>query len=80
MNVGQRVGRGEIVGRVGDSGWCASPLLHYGVRVNEGGSWKAVDPWPLLLDEDLVDEGIAPAAPNGGRRLRPSEMPAIFVR
>jgi murein DD-endopeptidase MepM/ murein hydrolase activator NlpD len=78
--VGQHVGRGEVVGRVGDSGWCASPLLHYGVRVNDGGAWKAVDPWPLLLDEDLVDEGIAPPAPSNGRRLRASDLPAIFVR
>ena len=82
--VGQRLRRGDRVGQVGESGWSAGPLLHYEVRALERGVWRAVDPWPLLLDEDLADEGIAPPSlPLTGpstRRPRPADVPSFLTR
>lgn len=46
MNVrqGQEVGKGDVIGRVGCTGSCTGPHLHYEVRLNG----KPVDPSPYL--------------------------------
>jgi murein DD-endopeptidase MepM/ murein hydrolase activator NlpD len=80
VSVGQRVSRGDLLGHVGESGWSAGPLLHYEVRALDRGIWRAVDPWPLLLDEDLVDEGIAPPVLPLARRLRAVDVPSFLAR
>ncbi len=42
VRVGQRIGRGEIIGRVGSTGLSTGPHLHWGLRVNG----VRVDPIP----------------------------------
>jgi LysM repeat protein len=44
VSLGQYVGRGEIIGAVGCTGWCTGPHLHFEVRI--GGS--PVDPLAYL--------------------------------
>lgn len=44
VSPGQRVSRGQVVGRVGCTGTCTGPHLHYEVRVNG----SPVDPAPYL--------------------------------
>ncbi len=43
--LGQIVGRGEFIGRVGSTGRSTGPHLHYEVRIND----EPVDPLPYLL-------------------------------
>lgn len=46
---GERVQRGDVIGKVGETGLTTGPNLHYEVLVNG----RAVDPRPFLLDERL---------------------------
>ena len=52
---GRRVHRGEPVGRVGQSGFAATPRLHYEVRRREGAQFLPVDPRLYILDADWID-------------------------
>ncbi|MDR7543408.1 MAG: M23 family metallopeptidase [Armatimonadota bacterium] len=44
VRVGQRVKKGQLIARVGCTGWCTGPHLHFEVR-RDG---RAVDPMPYL--------------------------------
>ena len=52
VRIGQRVKRGEVIGRVGRSGLATSPNLHYEVLVNG----QPVNPRNYLLDETPLVE------------------------
>ncbi|HSM14933.1 MAG TPA: M23 family metallopeptidase [Thermoanaerobaculia bacterium] len=42
---GQRVRRGTVIAEVGDSGWTATPQLHYEIRrIDHEGAWQPIDP------------------------------------
>ena len=77
---GQKVSRGDALGTVGTSGWSVNSLLHYELRRFSGDRWRAVDPWPLLLDEVLIDEGIAAPVADFRPVQRPAPLPATFLR
>lgn len=47
LKVGAKVGQGEVVGSVGQTGWATGPHLHYEVKVNG----EQVDPMTLVLPE-----------------------------
>jgi murein DD-endopeptidase MepM/ murein hydrolase activator NlpD len=51
---GQRVGRGQPLGRVGTSGFAPTPRLHYEVQRLESGRWVARDPRIFILDQDWI--------------------------
>ncbi len=51
---GQRVGRGQMIGRVGTSGFAPTPRVHYEVHRFEGGRWVARDPRLFILDQDWI--------------------------
>ena len=54
---GQQVTQGEIIARVGNTGWSTSPHLHYEVRArNEEGEFEPVDPRIYILDHRWRDE------------------------
>ena len=46
---GEKVQRGDVIGKVGETGLTTGPNLHYEILVNG----RAVDPRPYLLDERL---------------------------
>jgi murein DD-endopeptidase MepM/ murein hydrolase activator NlpD len=51
VNVGQRVGRGELIANVGRSGLAEAPHLHYEVHV----SGRPVDPLKFVLPAVMAD-------------------------
>jgi murein DD-endopeptidase MepM/ murein hydrolase activator NlpD len=55
--LGQRVARGQVLGRMGSTGWSTGPHLFFEVRRNG----MAVDPTPFLQGVRVA--GAAPAAP-----------------
>lgn len=55
VRLGQRVGRGQILARVGTSGFAPAPRIHYEVQRLENGRWIARDPRVFILDADWID-------------------------
>ncbi len=54
---GQRVGKGDLLATVGDSGWSSSPHLHYEVRRRgTDGVFRPVDPLIFILDHRWPSE------------------------
>lgn len=57
VRAGQRVRRGDLLARVGDSGWSSSPHLHYEVRRRDsGGVHRPVDPLIYILGHRWPNE------------------------
>ncbi len=65
---GMRVRRGELVGRVGTSGFAPAPRLHYEVRRRTAEGFLPLDPRLYILDVDwitaveLANRPVAPTA------------------
>jgi len=54
---GQEVRQGDVIARVGNSGWSTNPHLHYEVRQRtDDGEWEPVDPRIYILDHRWRDE------------------------
>ncbi len=51
---GQRVVRGQTLGRVGTSGFAPTPRVHYEVHRLTDGRWVARDPRLFILDQDWI--------------------------
>jgi murein DD-endopeptidase MepM/ murein hydrolase activator NlpD len=51
---GQRVGRGQTIGKVGTSGFAPTPRVHYEVQRVENGRWVSRDPRVFILDQDWI--------------------------
>ncbi len=75
---GRRIRPGESLGTVGNSGWAATPQLHYEVwRRAAGGDWHAVDPAVFLFESELPTTVLAerssdaPGPPALPRAFRP---------
>lgn len=49
VEVGQVVERGEVLGRIGSSGWSTAPHLHFEVRAPD---WSVVDPYAGPYSQD----------------------------
>lgn len=54
---GQRVGRGDALAHVGQSGFAPTPRLHYEVRRLTESGFLPVDPRLFILDVDWIDAG-----------------------
>lgn len=65
VRVGQKVRRGETVGRVGQTGFATSPQLFYGVFRLTGNRWASVDPRLYVLDVDWLTASDVRAAVVG---------------
>jgi murein DD-endopeptidase MepM/ murein hydrolase activator NlpD len=71
---GQRVARGQVLGRVGTSGFAQTPRVHYEVHRLEDGRWVARDPRLFILDLDWISaaEFRASPAPPAAADLPPA--------
>jgi murein DD-endopeptidase MepM/ murein hydrolase activator NlpD len=70
VTLGQRVGRGQVLGRMGSTGWSTGPHLFFEVRRHG----VALDPLPYLQGRLAVAD--AGPAPN----RRPAPHPAVPVK
>ena len=64
---GQRVGRGQVLAKVGTSGFAPTPRVHYEVQRLENGRWVSRDPRLFILDQDWIGAAelrTAPPAPD----------------
>lgn len=82
VRAGQRVGRGDVLATVGNTGWSTSPHVHYEVRRGDGDrDFRPVDPLVFILDrswpneERLLDRAATPDRPSGYEPL-----PSTFTR
>lgn len=69
VRAGQRVRRGEVIGRVGNSGWSQVPHLHYEVRRRQAARFLPEDPRLFMLepawgDPDLLFDAKASPRPQ----------------
>jgi murein DD-endopeptidase MepM/ murein hydrolase activator NlpD len=53
MKVGARIGQGDLVGTVGQTGWATGPHLHYEIKING----DQVNPLTVALPEGKVLDG-----------------------
>jgi murein DD-endopeptidase MepM/ murein hydrolase activator NlpD len=56
---GQRVRRGEVLGRVGSTGWAMSPQLHYEFWRSDGASLRPTDPLFAILDRRIEPQPVS---------------------
>jgi len=69
VRAGDRVGRGDVVGSVGTTGWSTAPHLHYEVRLRqEGEDFVPVDPRVFVLNYRWRDEEMALVASRSAPR------------
>jgi murein DD-endopeptidase MepM/ murein hydrolase activator NlpD len=74
---GQRVRRGSAIAEVGDSGWTATPQLHYEIRrLDAEGTWQPIDPALLRPDAGSRAERVEAAA----TALAPEPLPSAYRR
>ena len=59
--VGDRVGKGAVIGYVGNSGRTTGPHLHYEVRIDG----KAVDPRPFMVETEAQEAFRLAMGPGG---------------
>jgi murein DD-endopeptidase MepM/ murein hydrolase activator NlpD len=68
---GQRVARGEPIGRVGTTGFATAPRLHYEVHRLTNGRWVPRDPRIFVLDVDWIGAAGFRQGPS------PPDLPAL---
>ncbi|HEX7185907.1 MAG TPA: M23 family metallopeptidase [Thermoanaerobaculia bacterium] len=82
VRAGQKVSRGDVLGTVGNTGWSASPHVHYEIRRKEGdGDFQPLDPLIFILDRRWPNE--ERLLDRAGNRDRPSgyePLPSGFAR
>jgi murein DD-endopeptidase MepM/ murein hydrolase activator NlpD len=75
---GQRVRRGTVIAEVGDSGWTATPQLHYEIRrIDHEGAWQPIDP-ALLRGADAGAR--AERVENASTAAKPEPLPSSYRR
>ena len=82
VRAGQKVSRGDILGTVGNTGWSASPHVHYEVRRKEGdGDFRPLDPLVFILDRRWPnEERLLDRAANRDRLSGYEPLPSGFAR
>jgi murein DD-endopeptidase MepM/ murein hydrolase activator NlpD len=74
VNVGQRVRRGQVLGRLGNSGNTNAPHLHF--HVSDSASFGGSEGDPFVIDSfDLIGETTAERAITEGAALDVSPIP-----